>query len=140
MATDSVMGLFASPEQIQQAQYQQVLDSNIRLAQLNPMQRAQAQLGTASYQLGGAIGSALGAEDPQLKMATARKQIMQGVDQTDPNSLARAAQALNQAGDVQGARSWTVVCIQDAVLDRTPAAVEPSMLSGVQFILPNRYV
>jgi hypothetical protein len=44
------------------------------------------------------------------------------------------------SGDVQGARSWTVVCIQDAVLDRTPAAVEPSMLSGVQFILPNRYV
>ena len=105
MATDSVMGLFASPEQLQQQQYQQVLDRNIRLAQLTPMQRAQAQLGTASYQLGGAIGSALGAEDPQLKMATARRSIMQGVDQTDPQSLAKAAQALNQAGDVQGARA-----------------------------------
>ena len=105
MATDSVMGLFASPEQIQQAQYQQVLDRNIRLAQLTPMQRAQAQLGTASYQLGGAIGTALGAEDPQLKMATARKQIMQGVDQADAGSLRKAAQQLANMGDLQGANA-----------------------------------
>ena len=45
MATDSVMGLFASPEQLQQQQYQQVLDRNIRLAQLTPMQRAEDQFG-----------------------------------------------------------------------------------------------
>lgn len=93
MATDSVMGLFATPEQIQQAQYQQVLDRNIRLAQLNPMQRAQAQLGTASYQLGGAIGSALGAEDPQLARATQRRAFIQQVNMADPQSLAQAIRA-----------------------------------------------
>jgi hypothetical protein len=40
-----------------------------------------------------------------LKLQSQRQSILQGVDQTDPNSLAKAAQALNQAGDVQGARA-----------------------------------
>lgn len=96
MATDSVMGLFATPEQIQQQQYQQVLDRNIRLAQLNPAQRGLANLGTASYQLGGAIGSALGAEDPQLKLATARRAAVQGLDPTNPDSIMQSAQRLAQ--------------------------------------------
>ena len=115
MATDSIMGLFASPEQIQQAQYDAVLKRNVEMAQLTPMQRGLAQLGTASYMLGGAIGSALGAEDPMLKLATARKQIMSQVDQTDPQSLAQAAQALNQAGDVQGARALAMAAQEAAV-------------------------
>lgn len=105
MATDSVMGLFADPQQIQQAQQQAALTRGIQLAELDPFQRASAQLYQGGYMAGGAIGSALGAQDPQLQMATTRKQIMQGVDQTDPKSLAQAAQALNQAGDVQGARA-----------------------------------
>lgn len=93
MATDSVMGLFASPEQIQQAPYQQVLDRNIALSKLTPMQRAQAQLGTASYQLGGAIGSALGAQDPQLARATQRRAFIQQVNMADPQSLVQAIRA-----------------------------------------------
>ena len=105
MATDSVMGLFATPEQLQQQQYQQVLDRNIRLAQLNPAQRGLANLGAASYQLGGAIGGALGAQDPQLQMATLRKQVLQGVNQADAKSLAQAAQKLSEAGDLQGANA-----------------------------------
>jgi hypothetical protein len=115
MATDSVMGLFQDPQQYQQQQYQQVLDRNISLAKLDPFQRATALIGTGAYQLGGAIGSALGGEDPQLKMLAARRQIMQGVDQTDPQSLAKAAQALNQAGDVQGARSLAQAAQEMAV-------------------------
>lgn len=105
MATDSVMGLFADPQQYQQAQQQAALQRGIDLAQLDPFQRASAQLYQGGYMAGGALGSALGGQDPQLKMATARRQIMQGVDQTDPQSLAQAAQSLNQAGDVQGARA-----------------------------------
>lgn len=93
MATDSVMGLFATPEQIQQQQYQQVLDRNIRLAQLNPAQRGLANLGTASYQLGGAIGGALGAQDPQLARATQRRNFIQQVNMADPKALAQAIQA-----------------------------------------------
>jgi len=99
------MGLFADPTQIQQAQQQAALQRGIDLAQLDPFQRASAQLYQGGYMAGGAIGGALGGQDPQLQMATARKQILQGVDQTNPESLAQAAQALNQAGDVQGARA-----------------------------------
>jgi hypothetical protein len=105
MATDSVMGLFQDPALYQQAQNQAALQRGIDLAQLDPFQRASAQLYQGGYQLGGAIGSALGAEDPQLKMITARKQIMQGVDQTDATSLRKAAQQLADMGDLQGANA-----------------------------------
>lgn len=118
MATDSVMGLFADPQQIQQAQQQAALQRGIDLAQLDPFQRASAQLYQGGYMAGGAIGSALGAEDPQLKMATARRNIMQGIDQTDPQSLAQAAQALNQAGDIQGARALAQAA-QEAALKQS---------------------
>lgn len=118
MATDSVMGLFQDPALYQQAQNQAALQRGIDLAQLDPFQRASAQLYQGGYQLGGAIGSALGAEDPQLKMITARKQILQGVDQTDPQSMAQAAQALNQAGDVQGARALAQAA-QEAALKQS---------------------
>jgi len=68
------------------------------------MQRAQYGIYGGASRIAGGIAGAMGAQDPQLQLATTRKQIMQGVDQTDPESLAQAAQALNQAGDVQGAR------------------------------------
>lgn len=105
MATDSVMGLFADPQQIQQAQQQAALARGVQLAELDPFQRANAQLYQGGYNLGGALGSALGAEDPQLKFAALRQRAMQGLDQTSPEHLAQAAGALNQAGDYQGARA-----------------------------------
>ena len=105
MATDSVMGLFADPQQIQQAQQQAALQRGIDLAQLDPFQRASAQLYQGGYMAGGAIGGALGAQDPQLQMATLRKQVLQGVNQADSKSLAQAAQQLADAGDLQGANT-----------------------------------
>jgi len=72
MATDSIMGLFTTPEQYQQAQNQAALQRGVQLAQLDPMQATRAQLYSGGYQLGGAIGSALGAEDPMLKMQSMR--------------------------------------------------------------------
>ena len=105
MVTDSVMGLFADPQQIQQAQQQAALQRGIQLAELDPFQRASAQLYQGGYMAGGAIGSALGAQDPQLQMATQARQIMQGVDQTDSRSLARAAQQFANMGDIQRANA-----------------------------------
>lgn len=105
MATDSVMGLFADPQQIQQAQQQAALQRGIDLAQLDPFQRANAQLYSGGYNLGGAVASALGTQDPQLQMATLRKQILQGVDQADAGSLRKAAQQLANMGDLQGANA-----------------------------------
>lgn len=105
MATDSVMGLFADPQQIQQAQQQAALTRGIQLAELDPFQRASAQLYQGGYMAGGAIGGALGGQDPQLQLATLRKQVLQGVNQADAKSLAQAAQKLSEAGDIQGANA-----------------------------------
>lgn len=105
MATDSVMGLFADPQQIQQAQNQAALQRGIDLAQLDPFQRASAQLYQGGYMAGGAIGGALGGQDPQLQMATARQSILKGVDQADAGSLRKAAQQLADMGDLQGANA-----------------------------------
>lgn len=103
MATDSVMGLFADPQQIQQAQQQAALARGIQLAELDPFQRASAQMYSTGYMAGGALGSALGAEDPQLKMATLRKQLAQGKDLTSSAGWAAYAQELQAKGDLQGA-------------------------------------
>jgi hypothetical protein len=105
MATDSVMGLFADPQQIQQAQQQAALQRGIQLAELDPFQRASAQLYQGGYMAGGAIGGALGGQDPQLQMASARQSILRGVDQADAGSLRKAAQQLADMGDLQGANA-----------------------------------
>jgi hypothetical protein len=114
MATDSIMGLFTTPEQYQQAQSEAALNRGVQLAQLDPLQAARAQLYQGGYQLGGAIGGALGGQDPMLKMQSMRQQIVQNLDQTDPNAIATAAQQLAQIGDQQGA-------MQLAELSRTAA-------------------
>jgi len=105
MATDSIMGLFTTPEQYQQAQRAQVQAQLAQEAQMDPFQRVNYLAGMSGYGLGKLAGGLLGAEDPQMRIATARQQIMGKVNQTDPKSMAQAAQALNQAGDVQGARA-----------------------------------
>ena len=103
MATDSVMGLFADPQQIQQAQQQAAMNRGIELARLDPFQRASAQMYSGGYNLGGAIGGALGGQDPQLQMATIRKQLAQGKDLTSSAGWAAYAQELQAQGDLQGA-------------------------------------
>ena len=131
MVTDSVMGLFADPQQIQQAQQQAALQRGIQLAELDPFQRASAQLYQGGYMAGGAIGSALGAQDPQLQMATQARQIMQGVDQTDSRSLARAAQQFANMGDIQRANALAQqsVAIQSKI-DEKQAAREQALTLG----------
>jgi hypothetical protein len=104
MATDTTAGLFNTPEQYQQAQLAQQQANAIQMAQLTPEQRASAGMQVAGYQIGGGIGGALGAQDPQMKIASMRQQILQGVDQTNPQSMMEAAQKLAQAGDNQGAQ------------------------------------
>lgn len=114
MATDSILGLFTSPEQYQQSRDQQLLEQSIKLSQLGPFEGARA----STMYGAGLIGRAMGAEDPMLQMASRRQAIMRNVDQTDPTSLAQAAQALNQAGDVQGARALAQAA-QEAAFKRS---------------------
>jgi len=118
MATDSIMGLFTTPEQYQQAQLAQQQAMAAQMAKLTPEQQASAGMRVAGYQIGSGLGSALGAEDPMLKMQSFRQQVLQGVDQTDPQSLAQASYALNREGDTAGARQLAQLA-QEAALKQS---------------------
>lgn len=102
MATDSVLGLFQDPSMYQQQQYNTALDRGVQLAQLDPFQRASAMMYTGGNVLGGAIGSALGAEDPTLKLMSTRQAILKDYDPNTLEGLQGAAKALRDAGDLQG--------------------------------------
>lgn len=102
MATDSVLGLFQDPALLQQQQYNTALDRGVQLAQLDPFQRASAMMYTGGNVLGGAIGSALGAEDPTLKLMSTRQTILKDYDPNTLEGLQGAAKALRDAGDLQG--------------------------------------
>jgi hypothetical protein len=116
MAQDSMMaGLFSTPEQYQQAQLAQQQDMAMRMAQLTPEQRASAGMQVAGYQIGGGIGNALGAQDPQLKLQSMRQQVLQGLDRTDPNSLIQGVRQLMQMGDTRGANELQTLAQETAL-------------------------
>jgi len=99
-----VAGLFGmTPEMYQGQQYNQDLKRSYELAQLDPGAAARAQLGASVGQVGRGFAGALGIEDPQLKLISARNAIAQQIDQTNPESILKGAQMLAQAGDQQGA-------------------------------------
>jgi hypothetical protein len=127
MATDNMSGLFSTPEQYQQAQNQAALARGVQLAELDPFQRASAQL----YQGGYMAGGVLGGQDPQLQMATARQSILKGLDQTSATGLREAAQKLADMGDIQGANALAQqsVAIQ-AKIDEKQAAREQVLTLG----------
>ena len=104
MAENIVAGLFGmTPQMYQNQQYQQDLKRGYELAQLDPGAAARAQLPAGIGQIGRGIAGAMGIEDPQLKMISARNTIAQQIDQTDPESILKGAQMLSQMGDQQGA-------------------------------------
>jgi len=99
-----VEGLFGlTPEMYGQQQRASALSEGIKLANLDPAARGQAMIYAGARGLGDVIGGALGAEDPQLKLISARNTIAQQIDQTDPESILKGAQMLAQVGDQQGA-------------------------------------
>ena len=104
MAENIVAGLFGmTPQMYQNQQYGQDLNRGIALAQLSPGAAAQAGLQASVGQLGRGIAGAMGIEDPQLKIISARNTIAQQIDQTNPQSIMAGAKMLAQMGDQQGA-------------------------------------
>ncbi|MGA0888424.1 MAG: hypothetical protein ACO3S0_10910, partial [bacterium] len=109
MATDIVPSLFGiTPESYQLAQQQAASDRALAFAKLDPFQRASYGMGIGAYQL----GRALGGEDPQLRMISNRNAIARQIDPTDPQSMMRGIQALQQAGDSVGAMQLAQVLRQ----------------------------
>jgi hypothetical protein len=104
MAENIVAGLFGlTPQMYGEQQRRSALQEGITLAQLDPASRGAAMTYAGARGLGNAIGGALGIEDPQLKLISARQQILGQLDQTDPESILKGAQMLAQMGDQQGA-------------------------------------
>jgi hypothetical protein len=104
MATDIVGSLFGvTPEMYQQRQAALADQQALQFAQLTPMQQAQAGIYRGAYGLAGALGGALGAQDPQLQLISARNSIARQIDYNNPESIMQGVNALSQAGDTVGA-------------------------------------
>lgn len=104
MATDIVGGLFGiTPEMYQQQMAQQGLAEGAKLGQMAPDEFGRSMLYAGGAQLGRGIGGALGAQDPQLKLISARNAVIQGIDLNNPEALQAASARLAQIGDMQGA-------------------------------------
>jgi len=98
-----ILGLFTTPEQYQLAQQQAQQAQAIQYANLDPMARANYGTFLAGQRLGGAIGGALGGQDPQLKLISQRQQILGMIDPMNPDSFAQGIQMALQTGDTQTA-------------------------------------
>ena len=105
-----ILGLFTSPQDYQAQQSQQLRDQAIQYAGMSPFQRADVSLYTGGRQLGNAVGSLFGAEDPQLRKITMRQQMLTGaggaprINLNDPNSMLRAANVAQEQGDPEFAQ------------------------------------
>jgi len=103
MATTDILGLFTSPEQYQQQRDLMMQRQAAELAQLDPYQSIRFNAIRAGQQFGRGLAGILGAEDPQLRMITARQSALQGINLAEPESIFNAARQLADAGDQQGA-------------------------------------
>ena len=103
MADNIVGGLFGiMPEDIA-AQRMAALDQQ---AQAFGRMSSNEAYKTLGYKAGNLLGQGLfGVNDPQMERARQRQQMMQGIDMADPQSLLKAAQAANAAGDAQAAQA-----------------------------------
>ncbi len=98
-----VQSLFGvTPESYQLAQQQRADAQALRFAQLTPFEQANFAIGRGANMLAGAIGGALGGQDPELQRISMRQQIARQIDLTDPASIQQGMAMLQQAGDTVG--------------------------------------
>lgn len=98
-----ILGLFTSPEMYRQQQDLMMQKQAAELAQLDPYQSIRFGAIRAGQQFGQGLAGLLGAEDPQLRMISARQSVLGGIDLGNPDSILAAARQLANAGDQQGA-------------------------------------
>ncbi len=91
-----------SPESYQQQQSALADQRALQYAKLDPFQQANYAIGRGASGLAGAIGGALGGQDPELQRITMRQQIAGQIDFNDDESMKRGIAALAQ-NDPQGA-------------------------------------
>jgi hypothetical protein len=95
-----VQSLFGvSPEMYQQRQDDIASARAMQFAKLDPFQQANYAIGRGAYGLAGALGGALGGQDPELQRRTVSQQILGTIDPNRPETFDQAAQMALQAGD-----------------------------------------
>ena len=101
---DIVPTLFGlSPELYQEQRDQMARQRAMQLAKLDPLEQASYGAARAGQQFGGAFASAMGVEDPQMRLISLRNSLAKQFDLTTLDGLTKYAAALQQAGDTQGA-------------------------------------
>jgi len=105
MATDIVGGLFGiTPEMYQQNVGENILQQGVQMGQLAPDAFGRANVYAGAAQIGRGISGVMGAQDPQLRLISARNAIFSRTDPNDPDSLMAAARELAPF-DPQGANA-----------------------------------
>lgn len=91
-----------TPEDYQQARQAQADKMALDFAKLDPFESARFAIGRGAYGLAGALGGALGAQDPELQLISARNAIAKQIDMSNPDSIMMGMKELQRLGDVQG--------------------------------------
>jgi len=100
MASEIVGSLFGvTPELYQEQRDQMARQRAMQLAKLDPLEQASYGAARAGQQLGGAFASAMGVEDPQLRLISQRNALARQIDMNDPESIMRGSQMAAQMGD-----------------------------------------
>jgi hypothetical protein len=100
MAENIVASLFGlSPEMYGEQQRRSALREGIDLAKLTPGEAGAAMTYAGAKGFAGALGGAMGIQDPQLQRITQQSQLLQGLDLRDPKSLEAAAIEANRMGN-----------------------------------------
>ena len=104
MATDIVGSLFGvSPEMYQEERNRQGMKDAIAMAQLDPMQYANAAIQAGAGRAAGGFAGLMGVEDPQMRLISQRNALAKQIDMNDPESIMRGAQMAAQSGDTAAA-------------------------------------
>ena len=129
-----VQSLFGvTPESYQQQQAQQADARALQFARLSPFEKASFGISRGVGQLAGALGG----QDPQLQMISARQQIAQSLDVNDPVSFQNAMQQLKQVGDFEGQRQ--LAPLMDQAIKRREALASQSRTREAQSLLQGAY-
>jgi len=130
MATTDIVGsLFGvSPEMYQEERNRQGLKDAIAMAQLDPMQYANAAIQAGASRAAGGFAGLMGVEDPQMRLISQRNALAKQFDTNTPQGLLQYSNALQAAGDVQGAAlaADRVRSIQGALIEQAQKSATTS--------------
>ena len=104
MATDIVPTLFGvTTDSYRQTQQDRADAKALQFAKLDPFEQANYAIGRGAYGLAGAVGGALGGQDPELQRITRAQQIAGQIDFNNDDSMTQGILELNNAGDPRSA-------------------------------------